>query len=96
MVALRRERSRRQHAMSGFTVLLTARDPNKSHITASQLADKEGLDVIYYLLVVTNKNHIEAVAEQVEQQFGRLDVLVNNAAIFYDTWLYAIDADLDL
>ena len=26
--------------------------------------------------------------------FGRLDVLVNNAAILYDTWQHAVDADL--
>jgi NAD(P)-dependent dehydrogenase (short-subunit alcohol dehydrogenase family) len=31
----------------------------------------------------------------VEQQFGRIDVLVNNAAILYDTWQNAINADLD-
>jgi short-subunit dehydrogenase len=48
--------------MLGFTVLLTARDPNKRHIAARQLADKEGLNVIYYLLDVTNRGHIEAVA----------------------------------
>lgn len=31
-----------------------------------------------------------------EQSFGRLDVLVNNAAILYDTWQSAVDADLDV
>jgi NAD(P)-dependent dehydrogenase (short-subunit alcohol dehydrogenase family) len=31
-----------------------------------------------------------------EQQFGRLDVLVNNAAILYDTWQSAVNADLDI
>jgi NAD(P)-dependent dehydrogenase (short-subunit alcohol dehydrogenase family) len=29
----------------------------------------------------------------VEQHFGRLDVLVNNAAILYDIWQKAVDAD---
>ncbi len=86
----------RQLARSDFTVLLTARDPNKGSFAVNELTDKEGLDVIYYLLDVTNKDHIETISKQVEQQFGRLDVLVNNAAILYDTWQYAIDADLDL
>ena len=30
------------------------------------------------------------------QQFTRLDVLVNNAAILYDTWQHAINADLEV
>ena len=36
------------------------------------------------------------MSKQIEQQFGRLDALVNNAAIHYDPWQYAIDADLNL
>ena len=28
--------------------------------------------------------------------FGRLDVLVNNAAVHYDTWQRGVDADLDV
>lgn len=36
------------------------------------------------------------ISNQIEQQFGRLDVLVNNAAILYDPWQSAIDADLNL
>ena len=37
---------------------------------------------------------IAAAARQVGERHGRLDVLVNNAAIDYDTWQRAIDADL--
>ena len=36
------------------------------------------------------------MSKQIEQQFGRLDAPVNNAAIHYDPWQYAIDADLNL
>jgi len=86
----------RQLAKSGFTVLLTARDPNKGNLAVNELTDKEGLDVIFYLLDVTNKDHINTISKQIEQRFGRLDALVNNAAIHYDPWQYAIDADLNL
>jgi len=86
----------RQLAKSGFTVLLTARDPNKGNLAVNELTDKEGLDVIFYLLDVTNKDHIDTIYKQIEQRFGRLDALVNNAAIHYDPWQYAIDADLNL
>lgn len=84
----------RQLARSGFTVLLTARDPNNGNTAVNKLVNDEGLDVIFYLLDVTNKDHIKNVSRQVEQQYGSLSVLINTAAILYDTWQHAIDVDL--
>ena len=84
----------RQLARTGFTVLLTARDQKKGILAANWLTEKEGLDVIFCLLDVTNKDHIKNVSRQVEQQYGSLSVLINNAAILYDTWQHAIDVDL--
>lgn len=86
----------RRLARSGFTVLLTARDPNAGKSAVNKLVDKEGLDVIFKSLDVTNNDHIKIISEQIERQFGRLDVLVNNAAILYDAWQNAVDADLNL
>src|SRR6059058_2986717 len=68
----------RQLAERGHTVLLTARAVG---------AEPLPLDV-------TDHASIAAAARQVGEQHGRLDVLVNNAAIDYDTWQRAIDADL--
>ena len=84
----------RQLARSGFTVLLTARDPNNGNTAVNKLVNDEGLDVIFCLLDVTNKDHIKNISRQVEQQYGSLSVLINNAAILYDTWQHAIDVDL--
>lgn len=86
----------RQLARTGFTVLLTARDQKKGILAANGLTEKEGLDVIFCLLDVTNKDHINILSKQVEEQFGRLDVLINNAAIHYDAWQNAINADLNI
>jgi NAD(P)-dependent dehydrogenase (short-subunit alcohol dehydrogenase family) len=58
------------------------------------LSNIEGLDVTFHLLDVTNTDHINTISSQIGQQLGRLDVLINNAAILYDSWQYAIDADL--
>ena len=85
-----------QLARSGFTVLLTARDPSKGNMAANKLVKNEGLDVTFYLLDVTNKDQIMNISRQVEHRYGRLDVLVNNAAILYDTWQHAIDTDLEV
>ena len=84
-----------QLAQLGLTVILSARDLIKGQVAAKQLADK-GLDVLFYHLDVSNQNNINKIARQIEQQFGRLDILVNNAAILYDTWQKAVDADLEI
>jgi NAD(P)-dependent dehydrogenase (short-subunit alcohol dehydrogenase family) len=37
---------------------------------------------------------VDALAARLAEDHGRLDVLVNNAAIHYDTWQRGVDADL--
>jgi NAD(P)-dependent dehydrogenase (short-subunit alcohol dehydrogenase family) len=58
------------------------------------LNDK-GLDVTFYQLDISDKSHINRITDQVESQFDRIDVLVNNAAIIYNTWQNAVNADFD-
>lgn len=84
-----------QLAQLGLTVLLTARDSTKGESATKQLTDK-GLDVLFYQLDVSNKNDIKSISEELEQQFGRLDIIVNNAAILYDNGQLTINADLDV
>jgi NAD(P)-dependent dehydrogenase (short-subunit alcohol dehydrogenase family) len=84
-----------QLAQLGLTVILSARDFIKGQVAAKQLADR-GLDILFYQLDVSSQSNISRIARQIEQQFGRLDVLVNNAAILYDTWQKAVDADLEV
>jgi NAD(P)-dependent dehydrogenase (short-subunit alcohol dehydrogenase family) len=45
-------------------------------------------------LDVDDPGTIEAVAAELDDVYGRLDVLVNNAAIHYDSWQRAAGADL--
>ena len=85
----------RQLAQLGMSVILSARDISKGEKAAKQLSDI-GLDVVFYQLDVSNQSHINRISEQIIQQFTRLDVLVNNAAILYDTWQNAINADLEV
>ena len=86
----------RQLAQLGLKVLLGARDLNKGKSAAYQLNEKEGLDVKFYQLDVSDQNSISNVVKEVDKEFGKLDVLVNNAAILYDTWQKAIDSDLEV
>lgn len=78
----------RQLARAGDTVLLTARDLAKAERAARGL----GGSVEAWRLDVADQESVDAFARGVSQ--GRVDVLVNNAAIHYDTWQRASDADL--
>jgi NAD(P)-dependent dehydrogenase (short-subunit alcohol dehydrogenase family) len=85
----------RQLSQLGLTVVLTSRDAAKGEVATKQLTDK-GLDVVFHRLDVSAKNDIEYAFDRIKQQFGRLDVLVNNAAILYDTFQTAVNADLEV
>ena len=77
----------RQLAQRGYEVLLGARDPAKGARAARQLGD--GITAV--ALDVADAESVRAAAAGLD----RLDVLVNNAAILYDTWQRGLDADLD-
>ena len=74
-------------AARGHRTLLTARDLGAAHAAASSI---DG-DVFPLRLDVADAESVAAVA----QGLDRLDVLVNNAGILYDTWQRPSTADLD-
>jgi NAD(P)-dependent dehydrogenase (short-subunit alcohol dehydrogenase family) len=64
----------------GFTVLASARDRQRGAQTVAELAD-DGMDVRFLQLDVTEEPSVFGAANRVEEEFGRLDVLVNNAGV---------------
>lgn len=85
-----REIARRLAAL-GMTVLLAARDERRGAEAAAELR-AEGGDVIPLVLDVTDPVTVSAAAKTVEERFGRLDVLVNNAGITGPRTGQAVDA----
>src|SRR5918995_5125011 len=85
----------RQLADRGFTTVLGSRDPDKGRAAARELA-AEGIGVEARGLDVDEDDSVRELAAELDREFGRLDVLVNNAAIHYDTWQRGVDADLDV
>ncbi|MBD1919060.1 MULTISPECIES: SDR family oxidoreductase [Cyanophyceae] len=83
----------RQLAQAGMTVILGSRNPAKGEAAAAPMI-QAGLEVLPQPLDVTDLDSIAYLAQLVEQRFGRLDVLINNAGILYDTWQQASNADL--
>jgi NAD(P)-dependent dehydrogenase (short-subunit alcohol dehydrogenase family) len=70
----------RQLARRGITVLLGARKAEPGEAAAKAL-QAEGLAVEFVQLDITAPEQIEAVRKQIEERYGRLDILVNNAAV---------------
>ena len=73
----------RQLAQQGLKVVLTSRNFAKGK-AASEHLQQEGLDVAFHPLDVTEASSIEELKQFLTQEFGRCDVLVNNAGIFPD------------
>jgi len=70
----------RQLARRHVRVCLTARDAYAGGTAADELR-REGLPVFFQALDVTDDSTIEQLADFLEKECGRLDVLVNNAGI---------------
>jgi NAD(P)-dependent dehydrogenase (short-subunit alcohol dehydrogenase family) len=63
-----------------FVVLAGARDVVRGHAAVCELQG-EGVDAIFIPLDITDGTSVSAAARSIEERFGQLDVLVNNAAV---------------
>ncbi|ESK86573.1 short-chain dehydrogenase reductase sdr [Moniliophthora roreri MCA 2997] len=68
-------------AERGHIVYLGARNPELGTQAVKQLKDEHGLEAHFIHLDVTDSSLIAAAKERIEKEQGRLDVLVNNAAV---------------
>jgi NAD(P)-dependent dehydrogenase (short-subunit alcohol dehydrogenase family) len=83
----------RQLAEKDFVVLLTARDAAKAKAAADKLKSAGVIEPL--VLDVGDVSSIKEATAEVERRYGRLDALINNAGINYDTWETAEKADID-
>jgi NAD(P)-dependent dehydrogenase (short-subunit alcohol dehydrogenase family) len=85
----------RQLAAAGDTVVLGSRDVAAGERAAASLpASTRRGRVLVRELDVTDQSSLDAVADELAASRGRVDVIVNNAAIHYDSWQWAAGADL--
>ncbi|MGG4444662.1 SDR family oxidoreductase [Brevibacillus fortis] len=82
----------RQLAVKGLQVLITCRDDEKGR-QAVEGMQKEGLSVMYQVVDVKDSQSIGQMIKSVENNFGRLDVLVNNAGIILDRGVSVLDVE---
>jgi NAD(P)-dependent dehydrogenase (short-subunit alcohol dehydrogenase family) len=73
----------RQLGKQGITVILGARDLAKGETAATELK-KEGIDASAVKFDVVNAADIKAAADKIEKEFGKLDILINNAGVMFE------------
>ena len=79
----------RQLSAKGFIVLLGARDIEKGRAAAAKVANA----IVPVELDVANPDYPARLVHDVKNDYGRIDVLVNNAGVHYDDDETAITAD---
>lgn len=70
----------KQLAGSGITVVLTARDETRGTAAVEQIVRLGHSDVIFHQLDITDALSIARLTDFLKARFGKLDILVNNAA----------------
>ena len=81
----------RQLAERNLTVVLGSRNEENGREAAAKI----GGNVVPHQLDVADAESVDRMAAFLEDKFGRLDVLVNNAGIANDGGQRGVDADLD-
>src|SRR5262245_7795079 len=82
----------RQLAGKGITTILAARDKAKADAAARELSG--GGPILPRELDVTDLGSVHRLVESVTSEFGKLDVLVNNAGVLLDQQASALSVDL--
>ena len=85
----------RQLGAAGYAVVLTARDAERGAKAVRTLCG-EGLDARFHALDVASPGDAAEAAAFVERELGRLDALVNNAAVAIDPEAALATVDLDV
>lgn len=80
----------RQLGQLGILTILTSRDEDKGFSASSSLK-KQGYEVIYHQLDVTDNESISKLYTFVVDTYGQLDILVNNAGIYIDRGISVFD-----
>jgi NAD(P)-dependent dehydrogenase (short-subunit alcohol dehydrogenase family) len=85
----------RQLAARGDIAVLCARSMDKGERAARALAQERlSGEILVRHLDVADHDSADRLAGELRQRYGRLDGLINNAAIHYDTWQSGTSADL--
>src|SRR5919106_71877 len=87
----------KQLALKKIQVVLTSRSSTNGEAALRKLTRAGAKKVVFMQLDVSNQVSVENLSNEVEKTFGRIDILVNNAAVLIDRDdLVASNADLEV
>ncbi len=84
----------RQLGKENVKVLIGARDETRGQEAVGKLK-KEGFDAEFVLVDVTDEKTLAAAAKYVEENYGKLDILINNAGIAVEYGVEPGEFDLE-
>ncbi|WDM22756.1 SDR family oxidoreductase [Paenibacillus polymyxa] len=73
----------RQLGNMGYEILIGARSEEKGHEAVTFL-EKENIKAKTVVLDVTNPSSVLSAVEWIKQEYGYLDILINNAGVFFE------------
>ncbi|MBO1511475.1 SDR family NAD(P)-dependent oxidoreductase [Metabacillus bambusae] len=73
----------KQLAFEGFKVVLASRDQEKGNRAVKKLKELD-LDVLFVMMDINDQESIKHAALNINDRFGKLDVLINNAGVYLD------------
>ncbi|KAL8167089.1 hypothetical protein V2J09_008588 [Rumex salicifolius] len=73
----------RQLAVHGVTVILTSRDTNVG-LEAAKVLQEADLNVNFHQLDIVDPSSVQEFSDWIQQTYGGIDVLVNNAGVNYN------------
>jgi NAD(P)-dependent dehydrogenase (short-subunit alcohol dehydrogenase family) len=85
----------RQLADAGMQVILASRDAKKGETAANKLRTNTR-SISSYPLDVTDPASVDRIRNYVLREYGRLDVLVNNAAVYLDDGVSVFDVEIEV
>ncbi len=71
-------------AREGASVVVTGRDPKKAENVAQQIRAETRRAIISFAADLSNDEEATALAAKVNSEFGGVDILVNNHALYFD------------
>jgi NAD(P)-dependent dehydrogenase (short-subunit alcohol dehydrogenase family) len=85
----------RQLSQQGILTILTSREEDKGEAAVESLL-KEGGELYYHQLDITDLESINRLGAFIAEEFGRCDILVNNAGVFLDRGRSIFEVPMDI
>lgn len=79
-------------AKKGFEIIMLVRDSEKSRLAYEEIKSASGGKIILKYIDLSSLDSVKKVAKEINSEYERIDVLVNNAGLFKRTYENSVDS----